>query len=141
MVYVSNIEHVDASIPTGGNTYLNAADLSSRTAQVVHENVECPSLSPDNTRIAFKKRVDSGQGPITWRFSVLDLRTMREWPLTENRSIDDQMAWLDNSELTYGISDGNSHDPQVDTWVVAADGRGTPRLLASQAASFVVART
>ena len=70
-----------ATLATGHKTYLVEADLRTRTGRVIRENVECPALSPDNTRIAFKKRVDSANGP--WRFTVLDLKTMRETPLAE----------------------------------------------------------
>jgi hypothetical protein len=139
VTFASDSNHFYATMATGGSTYLIAGELSSRQAHVVHDNVECPSLSPDNTRIAFKRRVDDGQGPVTWRFSVLDLQTMREWPLAETRSVDDQMAWLDNGHLTYGVSDGSGNDPQVDTWEVAADGSGSPQPLAHEAASFIVA--
>lgn len=32
-------------------------DVTARTLTTVHRNVECPSLSPDGTRVAYKKRV------------------------------------------------------------------------------------
>ena len=37
---------------------------------VIHDNVECPSLSPDGTRIAYKRRDGN---PWHWRLHVLDL--------------------------------------------------------------------
>jgi len=49
----------------------------------LRRNVECPSLSPDGTRIAFKERVAArGDG----RLHVLDLRALRDWQLAERRS-------------------------------------------------------
>ena len=83
---------------------------------MLHENVECPSLSPDNTRIAYKKRISPGGN---WRLYVLDLTMMHETPLTAY-SIDDQVEWLDNDLLLYGF------DTKI--WVVPADGSGAPRL-------------
>ena len=53
-------------------------------AHAIHENVECPSLSPDETRIGYKKAV--GHDPPVWRFHVLDLATGRETPLAEQRA-------------------------------------------------------
>ena len=55
----------------------------------MRENVECPSLSPDGTRVAFKKKVGDG----VWRLSVLDLETLKETELAETRSVDDQALW------------------------------------------------
>ena len=68
---------------------------------MIHENVECPSLSPDGTRIAYKKRTGSSSTP--WHLTVLDLATMRETPLAETRSVDDQVEWLDDDHVLYGV--------------------------------------
>lgn len=46
-----------ATLATHGSTYLVRGDLRARTLTTVHPNVECPSLSPDGTRVAYKKRV------------------------------------------------------------------------------------
>jgi WD40-like Beta Propeller Repeat len=105
-----------ATLATGGKTYLIQGSVSGRTAHVLHENVECPSLSPDGTRIAFKKRTGSRARP--WRLTVLDLETMRETPLAERRSVDDQAEWLDDGHILYGL--GGS------VWMVRADGGGRP---------------
>jgi hypothetical protein len=64
---------------------------------------------------------------------VLDLRTGRETSLSESRSIDDQIEWLDNNHLVYG--DGR------DVWVVSPDGSGRPRILIPNADSPAVVRT
>ena len=119
-----------ATLATNHKTYLVEGDLETRTGRVIRENVECPALSPDNTRIAFKKRVDSGKGP--WRFTVLDLKTMRETPLAESQSVDDQAAWLDNDHVLYGYKKA--------VWTVRADGSDRPRLYLSGALSPTVVR-
>ena len=114
------------TVSTGGQTYLAKGDLTSWTAHALRTNVECPSLSPDGTRIAFKKRVDPGlESP--WRLYVLDLATMKETAVAEDRSVDDQAAWLDDDTLAYAVDDG--------VWSVPADGTGTPRLIAPGASS------
>ena len=45
-----------ATLGTRGQTYLIEGNLERREARVVRGGVECPALSPDNTRVAFKKR-------------------------------------------------------------------------------------
>ena len=59
-----------ASLWSAKKTYLVRGDISARAMTVLRENVECPSISPDNRRIAFKKRVGGDLAP--WRFYVLE---------------------------------------------------------------------
>ena len=119
-----------ATLATGGKTYLIHGRVSTRTARVIHRNVECPSLSPDGTRIGYKKLV-GGKGK-RWRFHVLDLATGVETPLAETRSVDDQLEWLDDDNLLYGVAG--------DTWTVRADGSGTAREYLAAADSPAVVR-
>jgi dipeptidyl aminopeptidase/acylaminoacyl peptidase len=119
-----------ATMATGGKTYLIEGSVAARTAHVIHENVECPSVSPDGTRIVFKRRTGSSSRP--WHLTVLDLRTMRETPLAEPRSVDDQAAWLDDRNVLYNV-DGS-------LWVVPADGGGQPRRYIANASSPAVVR-
>jgi uncharacterized repeat protein (TIGR01451 family) len=122
-----------ATLKTKGETYLVEGDIATRRVRVLRPNVECPSLSPDGTRIAFKKRVSGSLGAVTWRFHVLDLRTMIETPLAEERSIDDQIEWLDDRFVLYGV--------MADVWMVQADGSGEARRYLSRAVSPSVVRT
>jgi len=105
-----------ATLATGGEFYLVEGSVSERTMRTIHTGVECPSLSPDETRVAYKKRV--GAGAKSWRLFVLDLKTMRETPLAETRSVDDQVEWLDDHHVLYGLEE------QI--WTVPADGGGEP---------------
>lgn len=128
------------TLGTGGATYLLEGDLAARRARVLRQNVECPSLSPDGTRIAFKSLVRGGDRP-QWRLAVLDLATMVETPLAETANVDDQALWLDDRTVAYArVDDPETPGSPTDLWAVPADGGGTPRLLLRRAASPAVAR-
>ncbi|MFD7078779.1 hypothetical protein [Streptomyces sp. NPDC059918] len=115
-----------ATVSTRGRTHLVEGDLHDWSAKALRENVECPSLSPDNTRIAFKKKV-SDDPAAPWRLYVLDLADLREHPLAETRGVDDQAAWLDDETVGYALPGGEGR--AEDIWSVPADGTGEPRLL------------
>ncbi|MFF6986301.1 TolB family protein [Streptomyces sp. NPDC010273] len=120
-----------ATLATKGSTYLVKGDLRTRTVTTLHANVECPSLSPDGTRIAYKKRVKGLPKDAPWHLYVLDLRTMRETPLAESRSVDDQAVWRDDRTIVYALPG----DYGADLYSVPADGTGRARLLSGAAVS------
>jgi dipeptidyl aminopeptidase/acylaminoacyl peptidase len=108
-----------------GGTFLVRGDFRAGRMTVLTRNVECPSLSPDGTRLAFKKKVsDDPSRP--WRLYVLDLATLRETPLADTRSVDDQADWLDDRTVGYALPHGGG---TFDIWQQPADGHGRPRLL------------
>lgn len=117
-----------ATLSSRGKFYLVEGDVQTRRARVVANAVECPSLSPDEKRVAFKRRRGN-----EWRLHVLDLATGRETPLAETRSVDDQVEWLDDNRILYGLI--------KDVWVVRADGRGRPRIYVRDALSPAVVRS
>jgi hypothetical protein len=119
-----------ATLATGGKTYLIVGSIADRTAHTIHTNVECPSVSPDGTRIAYKKRTGPTTAP--WRLTVLDLATMRETPLAETRSVDDQAEWVDDQHVAYAVGGA--------VWDVPADGSGAPSRLIGAAGSPAVVR-
>ncbi|GAA2036457.1 PD40 domain-containing protein [Catenulispora yoronensis] len=120
-----------ATLGSGGKTWLVRGDFAARTLTAVTDNVECPSLSPDGTRVVFKKRVSTDAWRM-WRLEVLDLATLKETPLAETRSVDDQAAWLDDHTVMYGVPKGTSG---YDVWSTPADGSGQPAILAPDAFS------
>ncbi len=129
-----------ATLGTGGHTYLVEGDLTSQEMTVLRDGVECPSLSPDGTRVAYKRRVTGDFGRAEWRLAVLDLETMTDHEIAETGNVDDQVGWLDDSTLTYGIPHADSGTPTKDTWAVPADGSGSPQLLVEGAWSLGQAR-
>ncbi|MEV8631457.1 hypothetical protein AB0395_07345 [Streptosporangium sp. NPDC051023] len=120
-----------ATVATGGKTYLVEGDYGRWRARTLRENVECPSLSPDGTRLVFKKRVSSDPRRM-WRLHLLELSTMKETPLAETANVDDQAAWLDERTVMYARGG--------DVWSVPADGSGAPVPLVRGASSPVATR-
>jgi hypothetical protein len=110
----------------GGHTYLARGDLVTRRIVTLHEDAECPSLSPDGKHIVFKQRgtLPAGQ----WRLVEYDVTTGYIVPLAEFHSVDDQAEWLDDSHVIYGLARQGTRDTD-DVWEVAADGTGQPTLL------------
>lgn len=118
-----------------GKTWLVRGDPTARTLSALRENAECPSLSPDRTRIAYKKDV----GGKHWSIAVLDLATGDERVLGESRSVDDQIEWLDDDTLLYGMPRGD--EPGVtDVWAIGTDPATAPTLFIPQAWSPSVVR-
>jgi hypothetical protein len=130
-----------ATLATGGRTYLVRGDLSRREATVLRENVECPSLSPDNTRLVFKKRTDP-ESPREWRLAVLDLTTMADTLVPgENHSVDDQAEWLDDNHVLYALPDeGPPATIAQNIWQASLDGSEPPHMILRGAMSPSVVR-
>ncbi|MFI8386731.1 TolB family protein [Streptomyces sp. NPDC085540] len=106
-----------ATMSSKGTTHLVRGDLATRELTAQRTNVECPSLSPDETRIAYKKKVGAD-----WQLHVLHLRTGEDTPLAAPAGIDDQAAWMDDDTVAYGkVEQGK---PFV--YTVPADGSGKP---------------
>jgi hypothetical protein len=115
-----------ATLGTDGEHYLVEGDVQDRSMRVLRDGVECPSLSPDNTQIAYKSRIGDSD---RWRLHVLDVATLEDHSVAESKSIDDQPEWLDNENLAYS--------DEVNVYTVPADGSGEARLLVKDATSPV----
>jgi hypothetical protein len=125
-----------ATLKTDGKTFLVRGDLGLRKLTILHENVECPSLSPNNTLIAYKKRTGPDLAP--WRIYVIDLATMAERPIAaETRSVDDQLEWLDDAHVLYGMRRSSQSDLS-DVWVSPIDGSSGARVFLPEAESPII---
>ena len=131
-------ERFFATLGTGGVMYLVEGSLADRTIRVVTAGIECPALSPDETRIAFKKRMPGGGRP-HWHPHVLDLETLEATPLAETRNVDDQVEWLDNESILYALPE-EPGSPTAHVWAVPADGSGRPAIFLEEASSPTVLR-
>jgi len=126
---------------TDERTFLVKGILAFGEVEILRDDIENPSLSPDNTKIAFTKRVDLASGRRIKRLSVLDLQTLSEQSLAETRDVDEQVEWLDNSQVLYSLPD-EATAARRNIWVVQANGRGNPnpRRFAKDASSPAAVR-
>jgi hypothetical protein len=138
VTFATDDDHFFVTVAFGGATHLARGQVSTHTVETVRTDAECPSLSPDGTRVAYKKRGDRARGD--WRLAVLDLASGKETQLSETRSVDDQVEWLDNDRILYGLPGEGTEAAESNVWVGNADGSGTPTLLIAKAWSPAVVR-
>jgi hypothetical protein len=138
VTFAADDDHFYVTVKFAGTTWLASGRLSTRTVETIRADAECPSLSPDGTKVAYKKL--GNRGPGDWRLAVMDLATGREVMLAERSSVDDQVEWLDGDRILYGLPGEGAKAAETNVWVVPADGTGTPELLIAQAWSPAVVR-
>jgi hypothetical protein len=120
-----------ATAKTGGQTWLVRGSLSQRRLDSITDDAECPSLSPDGTRVVYKKREGAPSGQ--WRLALYDLASGTETPIGEDRNVDDQVIWLDDDRIAYGINRPGSDAAITDVWAIAVGGAAEPEMLVPQA--------
>lgn len=124
-----------ATLRTQGSAYLIEGNVDTRQAWVLMQGAECPSLSPDQSRVAFKKRLGGSGG--WWQLSLFDLSTHAVHALGgDTESVDDQVEWLDASSLIY-------FRPNADAniiWRLLADTGGPPQPFVREGFSPAVVR-
>jgi hypothetical protein len=124
-----------ATLRTQGSAYLIQGQVDAREARVLMQGAECPSLSPDQSRIAFKKRLGGSGG--WWQLSLFDLSSHAVRALAgDTESVDDQVEWLDASNLIYfrPNADGNI------IWRLPTDTNGPPQPFVREGFSPAVVR-
>lgn len=139
VTFTPDARHFYATLSTNRQHFLVKGEIANRSVEVIHDNVECPSLSPNASRIAYKKRL-MAEGRIFWQLHILDLRTSRETPLSEKRSVDDQLEWLDDDHVLYSLPESETgSSASTNIWLTGADGASDPKLVLKKAYSPSVA--
>ncbi len=124
-----------ATAASGDRTWLVKGDLRTRRLTALRTNAECPSVSPDHTKVAYKKRPPGDDR--RWDIAVLDLASGTETVLGEKRGVDDQVAWLDGDTLMYGLP-RTTTTGVTDVWTIGTDAGASPELLIENAWSPAV---
>lgn len=127
-----------ATAASNFQTWLVRGDLAARTLTAIRDTAECPSLSPDGERIAYKKEISDGAAT-QWSIAVLDLASGTETMLPVNGNVDDQVLWLDDDTLLYGLAREDMVGDS-DIWSVSADGTAEPALFLAHAWSPSIVR-
>ncbi|HWI19002.1 MAG TPA: hypothetical protein VNT81_14715 [Vicinamibacterales bacterium] len=100
-----------ATLGTGGKRFLVEGDIAQRRFRVIADDVECPSLSPDERHVVFKRQRSKATG---WQLWAMNMETRESWPITEDQQdIDDQVEWLDNEHVLYGMVLGSGLPEEV----------------------------
>jgi hypothetical protein len=120
-----------ATVEWSQHTWLVKGSLSQHLVTTLGQDAECPSLSPDGQHIVYKQRGNLPAGQ--WRLVRYDVATAQVTQLGETRSVDDQVEWLDDSHVIYGIPRTGPEAGTSDVWDVPSDGSGHPTLLIPQA--------
>jgi hypothetical protein len=109
-----------ATLGTGGKRFLVEGDIARRHFRVIADDVECPSLSPDERHVVFKRQRVRAQG---WQLWAMNLETRETWAISEDQQdIDDQVEWLDDTRVLYGMVLGSGLPEQaLGLWATRID--------------------
>ena len=115
-----------ATIGVGAATSIVEGSISTSTLNVVHENATCPEVSPDGSTIVAKER----RGDF-FQVIAIDTATGARRDLAETRSVEDQVEFLDDDTIIYGLpntAEGTEAQPAWDVWSLDLNG-GSPQLI------------
>jgi len=126
-----------ATMFSGGVSSIIKGSVAGRTAEVITGNGECPAVSPDAQRLVFKQRSTTDEGEPHYQLVVHDLTSGERRALGETRSVDDQVAWLDDHTVLYELPGrGSLAEPGTDIWAIDVDDpQISPRLVLEGAGS------
>jgi hypothetical protein len=131
--------YATAASRTAGKTWLMKGSISTRSLTSVTTDAECPALSPDKSKVAYKKVVDTVNGQSVWAVAVRDIAAGTETLIPSTTGLDDQVQWLDDSTLLYGLPRA-SEPGTTDVFAVGITADAQPRLFIPGAWSPAVVR-
>ncbi len=116
-----------ATLGVNENVSVVEGTISNSTMRVVHENATCPEVSPDGRTLVVKERLAGD----FFQLVAIDVATGARTNLSESRSVEDQVEFLDNSTIIYALpndAEGTEAQPAWDVWALDLNG-GTPQLI------------
>lgn len=122
-----NSQQFYATVGFEGQTNLVFGDVETGRLEIVFENASCPAVSPDGLTIIAKEQRDDA-----FQLIAIDVATGSRRDLAETRSIDDQVEWIDDTSIVYGLLNeeaGTVGQPALDIWVLNVSDGSAPRLL------------
>lgn len=120
-------DHFFATIGYDDMTAVVEGRISNARMDVVFPDATCPEVSPDGTTVVAKEmRGDRFQ------LVAIDVETGARRDLGETRSVDDQIEWVDDDTIVYGLpndAEGTAAQPVFDIWALDVTPGAEPRLL------------
>ena len=122
-----NSQQFYATVGFEGRADLVFGDVETGRLDIVFENASCPAISPDGSTIIAKEQRGNA-----FQLIAIDVATGSRRDLAETRSIDDQVEWIDDTSIVYGLLNeeaGTVGQPALDIWVLNVSDGSAPRLL------------
>lgn len=101
--------------------------ISTGRLDVIAANASCPEVSPDGRTIVAKE-----QRGDRFQLIAIDAETGARRDLAETRSVDDQVEWIDNQTILYGVvnpDEGTEAQPVLDIYALNTATGEAPRLI------------
>jgi len=116
-----------ATLGSAGQTSIVEGRVSTSRLDVVAENASCPEVSPDGSKIVAKEQ----RGDV-FQLVLIDTETGARRDLGETRSVDDQVEWLDDANILYGMAnldEGTDAQPVFDIYALNISPGSSPQLI------------
>ena len=116
-----------ATMQSQGITSLVEGSIATAEMHVLQDGASCPEISPDGSTIVAKELRDGG-----FQLVAIDVETGERRDLGETRMVDDQVEFLDDDTIVYGIpnlEEGTAAQPAFDIWSLDIAPGSTPNLI------------